>query len=291
MNGRILVCFSSLLRHFEHTWPTIRRHVIEPLPTLFDVAGHFPASERGRGAERLAEMAGDCRLRFEGDPEFPAEWLSMEEGIDPEQPRGVFGNLLQWNSLARCADLKREMEADHGVYDWVVWMRPDLYFFSPIEDLAAASRDAIYFPIHDAYWGLNDRFCFGESQAMELRMRILDFFVNRWYGRRSKCRHVRRRENGSMFWNPEVVLRSLIDDHEIGLRRTESVSGLVRASQENQQAPTLYVSQPQVWDTDVAQPPAFRATCRRLLTIPTVRRPIDRVPLMPLDDCTRVFAH
>ena len=292
MNGRVLVCVSSLLRHFEHTLPSIRRHLLDRIELPLDVAGHFPQSERGQGAEQLGEHAGDCRLRYEADPEFAPELLAMQEGLGADQPRGILGNLLQWNSLLQCARLKAEMETKHGQYDWVVWLRPDVYFLSPIESLGNLPRGGLYFPIHDGFWGLNDRFCFGDSTAMDRRMRIFEYFTEHWYSGRHECRHVRRKPDGTLFWNPEIVLRSLVDDGELAPLRTQTVFGLLRKLGDVGNDPAgagYFVSQPQVWDADIPQPAEFRDTCRKVLQIPPVRVAGERVPLLDLGACRTVF--
>lgn len=201
---KTLICLSGQVRCFEPFFESFRHRIVAQLPQKPDLVAHFAAPEVAE-AERLRELAGAAVIRFEEDPELEDEEVDALSAGMMEQRHGVRGNLLQWHNLERCADLKRELEADRGPYDLVIWSRPDLYYVTPIEELRSGP-DRLHVPAHDSYGGVMDRMCFGPSREMDTRMRIREYFVTHFHPHRVVGSDPPPR------WNPERVLAAMVED-------------------------------------------------------------------------------
>jgi len=175
---RVLICFSSLVRGFRVAFESFRRRILDVLPSRPDIVGHFPPSAEQSDLALLEQAAARSLIRIEADPELSWE-LTLRRNLEPAQRHGIKGNLLQWHSMKQCRELKREMEGRRGArYDLVLWSRPDLYFFNRLDPIDELDPAAIYFPSHDAWHGYHDRFCFGNSEIMDRRMGIYDYFLH-----------------------------------------------------------------------------------------------------------------
>ena len=219
----ILFATSSLPRHFRPAFLSAKKFIFDRLESKPYVAAHFAEvdeSDRTEIKSSYGRVSADCRIVFEKDPELTQDLLLMNANVDGAAvASGMRGNLYQWLSMKRCLDLILELEKDVGRFDWIIWARPDLFYFSELEMLSRLPADALYFPIHDNWGGLNDRFCVGSADLVKQRMGIFDYFVEKWYPRF----HARD------LWNPEKVLRDFISD-ELGIkiRRTRVAFGKLR---------------------------------------------------------------
>jgi hypothetical protein len=104
-----------------------------------------------------------------------------------------------------------EVEAKEK-YDWVIWLRPDLYFFNSLENLNNLKTPALYIPAHDNHLGgFMDRFAMGDSSSMDSRLDILNYFAKEWYPKHhSDESKTFKAPDGSLQWNPELVLKGLV---------------------------------------------------------------------------------
>ena len=128
--------------------------------------------------------------------------------------------------------MKRQIETKaKEKYDWVIWLRPDLYFFNSLENLNNLKTPALYIPAHDNHLGgLMDRFAMGDSSSMDSRMDILNYFVKEWYLKyHSDESKTFKRPDVSLQWNPELVLKSLIAEKlKIPAKKLNLCSGKTR---------------------------------------------------------------
>ena len=101
----------------------------------------------------------------------------MNENM-PSQRNGHKGNSL---SMKKCALLAENVQASNEVkQDWVIWSRPDIFFFNFLENILEIDNKFLYFPSHDNHLlGLYDRFCMGPR--IQFTMLIFDYFSQTWY--------------------------------------------------------------------------------------------------------------
>lgn len=225
---KILLCLTPQIRPFsELSLHSLDLMIVRRLPTKPDLIGHFVAPNRNE-IECLASACNIRKLVYAEDPVFDPQLLSQNLGLDTVN--SLRNNLLQWSALSKAADAKREIEARQGKYDLVLWSRPDLLFLDHIEEIVDVPPKTLWLSPHDSWGAYNDRFCFGDSDAMDIRMRVFEHFTSSF--RRNLCfkrllaplawrtgllwdKYIR--------WNAETVLAHLIRKRNLEVRKTNAV--------------------------------------------------------------------
>jgi hypothetical protein len=273
---RTLICLSGRVRHWEPFVESFRRQIVARLPRPPDFAGHFPTPETD-AVEALREMAGSCLLQFEDDPAF-RDSEQYELHMMPQR-HGARGNLLQWHSMARCEDLKRELERHRGAYDLVIWTRPDLYFATPLDDRIPTGVSALWFPAHDSWTGRCDRFGFGPSDLMSRRMRVYDYFLSEFHPVEI------RRPDGPRNWNPErLLLHHVRHRLKVDMRKSRVVTLRLREAEGRSEVCEPGYA-PHKFKGDGMEDPEFRRAmrCLRRLAWRPHRQHRPREQRLPLD--------
>lgn len=225
--SKIALCLSSLLRNFATASESLIDRVINSLPPKVDFFGHFPSTcdtpQNRIFLEKIQSKCSESKILFEDDPSIPQHLQDYSDNLS-SQRHGMLGNLLQWRSMKSCSEMIQAHESKNGKYDWIIWSRPDLYYFNSLDNLSFLDNNKIYIPSHDNHLqGLHDRFCIGNSENMHNRMHIYEYFCTIWYDqfhdKEDRLTWSPYRE--CFLWNPEVVLRDLLKD-ELSLE----VSGL-----------------------------------------------------------------
>lgn len=229
---RVLVCLSSLPRHFDDFVNSFLAKVVRNAPFPMDLVGHFPVEPDKEALDQLVNMFENRLIKVAEDPAFTWQ-LDYKENLINNQE--IKGNLLQWHSMACCRDLKQQLEEKLGIkYDWVIWSRPDIWFFNEMSlYFNIMESDLLHVPAVDGHGGLNDRFCMGSSEVMDKRMNILHYFLETWYPRYHQDRNYLKRK-GKIWspyycWNPEMVLKQLLVDEKISFQFLDLVIGKIRA--------------------------------------------------------------
>lgn len=219
---KILICMSSKLRYFDVSVKSFVDNVVKQLPNRPDFVGHFPMDDRTENNQEslafLKKFVNIKKIRFERDPE-PSSFNAhdfCENANQTSSNSNMIGNFYQWHNMKRCSELKKNLEKQNGIYDIVIWCRPDLFYFNQLENLETL-EDRFWLIGHDNHLcGLNDRFCIGNSEQMHQRMQIGEYFKNEWYPRYSN--DIKKlfvgKDGGSKGkapqWNPEIVLKTYI---------------------------------------------------------------------------------
>mgnify|MGYP003641494094 CR=1 FL=1 len=232
--SKIAICSSSLLRGLHLSTDSIIKSIINTLPCKPDFIGHFPEeSETTQNLEYLDLIKEKCNMFdvvFEKD-EVDQRYLKYKKNLNPHQRSGIKGNLLQWLSMKKCMLMKQKIEADlKEKYEWVIWLRPDLYYFNSLENLNNLDNSSLYLPAHDNHLGgLMDRFAVSNSELMDARMGAYDYFVEKWYMKyHSDAARAFRAPDGSPQWNPEIVLESLLEESDAPIKKLNICSGKIR---------------------------------------------------------------
>lgn len=192
---RIALCYFGLPRALEHTAPSLRACLEEPLRAQAEVirVGHFFDSSAQPG-ERIAQDAGARLLLDALETEAPVpdleSWDARWGGAHLRAHGDFWGNdgvslrnlLHQLHSLDRVTGLARAAGADACLF-----ARPDLLYHDAVPDdlVRAARRGApVWMPAWQ-HWkgGLNDRFafCIGDDaiRAYGMRGRLAQSFCAR----------------------------------------------------------------------------------------------------------------
>ena len=193
------VLISGQFRSGVHCYPSIKKHVLDRIGD-HDVYCHLMLD--GDAAD--AKIYSPKVLKFVEQPTLDEKNYIHRTG---RQVYGVQGVLRQLWGLDEVYKLVE------GDYDCYIRLRPDLEFFSDIEDLRGCDT-ACYIPRFHNWWGYNDRFgfmpkCFAETYFT--RFRNLDDYVAR---------------NG--IFHPETHLKWTLDGARVPIARTEVVFDTVR---------------------------------------------------------------
>ena len=191
----VAVCFFGLLRSLNYTVDSIRSHVLDPLllsGTTYDVYVHtyndssITNARNAEFGERLdwthyrllhphAAVIEDARA-FESsfiERHLPA-LLRHGDAWGQVQPHTSLRNLLkQLHSLRAVTRLWVNSSAR---YDAIIYVRPDVWFFKPLDAHAVLAKVAaatatneclLLTPPWHTFGGLNDRFAIGTPAAMK----------------------------------------------------------------------------------------------------------------------------
>jgi len=234
--SKIALCLSSLIRFFDIAHESIIENIIKSLPCKPDLFGHFPLQSQSKeNIEYLKKIESYCLnsfIKFEED-ELNEKYLNFNKNMNGHQRNGVKGNLLQWVSMKEVRDLKiKNEEFFNEDYEWVIWARPDLYYFNSLDNIFSLKDADIFFPAHDNHFcGIFDRFCIGRSKIMDKRMDIFNYFVEKWYPLfKNDESHLYYNLNAKKYqWNPELVLKDYLNDElKIKHKKLNLCSGKIR---------------------------------------------------------------
>lgn len=231
---RIAVCLSSLLRDFDVFSISFVSRLLKSLPSKPDLIGHFPKSSKTKYNAKILKsfdkyINSSC-IVFEDDPDLGSKILSMKENM-AFQRSDIKGNLLQWYSLKKCADLLKSLHSENN-YDWVIWSRPDLYYFNNLDNILNLDHKYYYTSAHDNHLGgINDRFCIGNFQNVYNRMNIYDYFTKEWYPKyHNNKRYLKFNPATEEYcWNPEIVLKCLLKNKlKLKIKKLDFCFGKIR---------------------------------------------------------------
>lgn len=210
----IAVLISGQLRSAAACIESTRRHVLEPLQRLghCDIFCHV-----GSDADPAPLSAYAPREVVVADPPDFDPTPYLRRGAEPHPTADDIRRLLvQFWRLEQSNRLKKRAEtALARRYDWVVRLRTDSLYFTDIEDLASLDSRAIYLPTFGNYWGYNDRFAYGGSEAMDRYHDKLGAPLDAALSA------------GARF-HPESLLRAILDRAAIPVRRSGIIFDTLR---------------------------------------------------------------
>jgi hypothetical protein len=210
------ICFSGQIRTFARCWQSIDEFVLGPLAPHEVIVFAATASDQSLSAitplfPKLEKLAVDRDRPLGGEVRYPDRhrWRLGDS-------TGHVDNLLhQLRRLSLAYELYESFVREQDrTAAWLLRIRFDLEFESPIEDIASLKPDRIYIPKTDNWCGYNDRFAIGPAALMApyfLRDRELPPFYDR---------------GGTL--HAESFLKHVLDAAHIPVGRTSAVCRIVR---------------------------------------------------------------
>lgn len=228
---RAAVCFFGLPRSLNVTLTSISSRLIKPLSCQYDVDIFIhtfnkttitnPRSNEHNAVIRPLDVmqlnATKVIIEEERNVLGTMPFEHCKRNGDPwnDQHQSLKNYMFQLYSLSR---VTRLLTDTHVNYDLVVFARPDVYYFTPIdvEQTLHIKSTTLYAPSFHDWGGLNDRFGFGDYATMVAygtRHRLLQSYCE--IGRSAHA---------------ERFLLWYINQNNISVQRTPMLFGRVRAN-------------------------------------------------------------
>jgi hypothetical protein len=225
---KIAICFFGQIRSLEENIKSLEKNIFKKLPNTPDIFCYFKKEKPNwKTIEKLKKLGNHVQIKLEED--IIHETKNLDKNMcETQKKSGINSILNQWYSIKMCNKLKKEYEIKKKFkYDWVILIRPDLHYVKGIEKLNKLNNNFIFFPKHDNYDGLNDRFCFSSSSNIDKRMNIFEYFkeFNKNY---NPNRKKLKKNKGK--WIAETVLYYLIIENNLKVKRTKVIALINRGN-------------------------------------------------------------
>jgi hypothetical protein len=185
--ARVAICLSGSCRGLDRTYRNLREKLLNPLAHYghHDLFMYVPDDADARYASILKPTV------LQVVPDHHLEEGSLRNGSDCLLKVGIQRYLQQLYGLKMCDRLRQAYEKENGIcYDAVLRCRPDLFFESPLPDLATLDLNYIYVPDFHMFEGCNDRFAIGSPENMTFYMQKYDdwhAYVRDWISARPEA--------------------------------------------------------------------------------------------------------
>lgn len=226
---RVAVCFFGLPRAINLTLPNIQKRLLLPLRAVanvsiyvhtFDItvltnhrSKEYSVQIRPQDVTALQPISYIIESQDEFLRQLPTDFCRSHGDAWHDNYSSLRNFMCQLHSLRRVTDLMLE----GGLFENVVFARPDVQFFNTIEALQvlASEQQTIYVPPFHNFGGVNDRFAFGRQDVMTL------------YGRREYtlvdyCKKFPAHSERYLHW--------YLERNKITIKRTPLLFGRVRSN-------------------------------------------------------------
>lgn len=226
---RVAVCFFGLPRALNLTLHSIRQRLLLPLRTVanlsiyvhtFDVvmltnrrSNEYSIRLRSQDVTALEPTSYIIESQDDFMRQLSANFCRKYGDPWNDNYYSLRNFMCQLRSLSRVTDLMMK----GGLFDSVVFARPDVQFFNSIDALQvlASERQTIYVPPFHNFGGINDRFAFGQQDVMSR-------YGHREYALVDYC---------NMFpAHSERYLQWYLKRYKIRIKRTPLLFGRMRAN-------------------------------------------------------------
>lgn len=169
---KIAVCFSGELRSIEHTFPLIKRYILDHLPS-YDSFVHLWIDDTNiKKLPILIRNANIKDLLMEDRQTFDKTLYFNPLNIEMNHQ----AILRQLYCVQQVNNLKCLYEKDNSfIYDWVIRIRPDLLILEEYKfEISKLRNTNLYLLDHDHWHGYCDRFYFSNSKDMDILSNRID---------------------------------------------------------------------------------------------------------------------
>lgn len=171
---KIALCFSGLYRTFDECFDKVKSNIIDfnSGSCEIDLFGYLNSND-----EIQIPDVGFKKCIIEKDQPHPDLSYQRERyTVVAPAEKNVYYQLYGGK---RVNELRKEYEKENGFeYDYVVKIRPDVSFLTPV-DFSSLEKGFLFLPNGHDHTGFNDRFAVGESKIMDIYYGRLEFWMQK----------------------------------------------------------------------------------------------------------------
>jgi hypothetical protein len=163
---KIAILMSGEMRTLDVCAPSFTKHILEPLQAHAEVSIHCAAAADSNAHKAYEFLPFGSNIVIDEQP-----WID-EANYILRSGKGVCGIqsvLKQFWSWRRAWEIAESTE-----FDFAVRVRADTLYYSPIESPDTWHTETLYCPRFSSFWGICDRFGYGDRETMRRYHTILD---------------------------------------------------------------------------------------------------------------------
>lgn len=201
------VLISGEVRTLEQCAPSIERHLLRRLGD-YEIFAHVALDE---DAAKLDLLPGPITRKLVAQPVLEEANYVHRTGRGVYGIQGVIRQL--WSLQESMGMVMEHPYGGHQGFTHAVRLRPDTYFLSDIED-PATWQMGVHIPTFFNFYGLNDRFAFGDFWSM--------------VAYHDRFSHLDEQMARGCIFHPETMLKEHLEHENVPVHRTAILFDTVR---------------------------------------------------------------
>ena len=225
---KIAICLPGSLRSIEFCYKNFIENIIFPNQDIFALTlfYYLPEDANSQKIYVLKEIMNlNPEIKINKDPELiipNCNFKGRQVKVDNCSQQGIKGWLYQIQGMEESYNMVKDYEKNHKInFDYIARVRSDVMFLQPVKFINLINND-ITIPYFHKWFGLNDRFAFGNSKSMSVYMKMysnlykycetecLNITNAEWY-----CKFNLDKENIKYFENKEILFNRIRMDNKI----------------------------------------------------------------------------
>lgn len=201
---KVALCLSGAMRTFRKTYPNLKKYLLDKYnPDVFISTWVLQDYNSSAVSEKeLTDFYHPKKINVAWTHSFVVDEIVEQRNFNKRNPQSVYSMFYRIND---CNKLKMQYEMDGNfTYDCVIRFRPDIYLE---EEFNLENLDQLNVPKWGDFGGLNDQFAFGNSDIINCYSNLFHNIVDYL------------KEDSSLIFNPEFLLKRHIEKNKIGLNR------------------------------------------------------------------------
>lgn len=178
---KLALCFSGSLRSIEHCYQSINDNILNVNKNNFDITIFFHIPEDGNDKKiyQIQEiMQLEPVIKVEKDEELKIPnciYNGRNMGIDNKSIGGLKGWIYQLQGIEKSYNMMLEYEKQKNIsFDYIARLRSDVLYLQPFI-FEKSEEDILCLPFFHIWYGVNDRFAFGNKKVMDIYMKMYSY--------------------------------------------------------------------------------------------------------------------
>lgn len=163
---KIAILMSGQMRTLDVCADSFRRCVLDPMSAEADVTVYCAAAADEDAHKAYEHLPAGSRISIDEQPTLDEANYLLRSG---KGVCGVQSVLKQFWSWLRVWEL-----AQGDDFDFAVRVRGDAMYYNPVESSTSWKKNTLYVPRFSSFWGVCDRFGYGDREIMRKYHTILE---------------------------------------------------------------------------------------------------------------------